>query len=190
MKWRFVRSPNVRTGGPRCRGRQKRRPVSGWMRALTCHTLGRRMAPSSTEVSLGGAAPFPCMPSGAGAPSARALVPPAAGRHRPTAAGSSRACGGFAHCQPGCHRLATAAAAPGGPAVPCWGIYPVTDASSPLRPGTGTTALAARPAAHTAAEAPMSGPGLKDLVWILAWVALVVVGVGRGLCRSRGRCSA
>jgi hypothetical protein len=40
---------------------------------------------------------------------------------------------------------------PGGPAVPMLGIYPVTDASSPLRPGTGTSALAARPAAHTAA---------------------------------------
>jgi len=59
MKWRFVSSLDVRTGGPRWRGRQHRRPGRRRMETLTSRRRDWRMVPTSMEVNLGGAAPSP-----------------------------------------------------------------------------------------------------------------------------------
>ena len=61
MKWRFVRSLDVRAGGPRCGGRERRCADFRWMQALKCRTRDRRMVPPM-EANLGGAARIPCTP--------------------------------------------------------------------------------------------------------------------------------
>lgn len=60
----FGRSQDARTGGPRCRGRQRRRQVLRWMWALTCRTGDWRMVPPDLQGVDPVELPRSCTPSG------------------------------------------------------------------------------------------------------------------------------